>query len=54
MPSYPLDSHIGTPTSEIDTPALLIDLDIMEENIRKMADFFKTVNAETAAACQDA
>lgn len=46
MPSHPLDSHIGTPTSEIDTPALLIDLDIMEENIRKMADFFKTVNAE--------
>lgn len=46
MPPHPLDSHIGTPTSEIDTPALLIDLDIMEENIRKMADFFKTVNAE--------
>ena len=46
MSAIPLDSFIGAPKSEIDTPALLIDLDIMEANIRKMADFFKTVNAD--------
>ena len=37
---------IGIPKEEIDTPALLIDLDVFEANIRTMADFFKTVNAE--------
>jgi len=29
----------GTPVTELDTPALLIDLDAMERNLRKMADF---------------
>ena len=46
MSSSHLDASIGIPKGEIDTPALLIDLDIMEANIQKMADFFKTVNAE--------
>ncbi|MDE0184248.1 MAG: DSD1 family PLP-dependent enzyme [Candidatus Poribacteria bacterium] len=46
MSSPHLDTLIGAPKSEIDTPALLIDLDIMEANIRKMADFFKSVNAD--------
>ena len=40
------DVFIGIPKEEIDTPALLIDLDVFEANIRTMADFFKTVNAE--------
>ncbi|MCZ6676626.1 MAG: DSD1 family PLP-dependent enzyme [Candidatus Poribacteria bacterium] len=40
------DVFIGIPKEELDTPALLIDLDMMETNIQKMADFFKTVNAE--------
>ena len=40
------DVFIGIPKEEIDTPALLIDLDIMESNIQKMADFFSTVNAD--------
>ena len=31
----------GTPKAELDTPAFLIDLDIMEENIRKMATYFE-------------
>lgn len=31
---------IGTAQEDIDTPALLIDLDRMEQNISKMADFF--------------
>ncbi len=31
---------IGRHKSEIDTPALIIDLDAMERNIRRMADYF--------------
>jgi D-serine deaminase-like pyridoxal phosphate-dependent protein len=46
MPSSQFDVFIGIPKAELDTPALLIDLDVMEGNIQKMADFFKTVNAE--------
>ncbi|MEZ5707735.1 MAG: DSD1 family PLP-dependent enzyme, partial [Burkholderiaceae bacterium] len=33
---------IGRPVSAIDTPALVIDLDAMERNILRMADFAKT------------
>lgn len=40
------DVFIGISKEEIDTPALLIDLDVFEANIRTMADFFKTVNAD--------
>jgi len=36
-----VSQSIGIHKSEIDTPALLIDLDVMESNIRFMADFFK-------------
>ena len=43
--SHP-DVFIGISKEEIDTPALLIDLDVFEANIRTMADFFNTVNAE--------
>ena len=35
----------GTPKEELDTPAFLIDLDIMEENIRKMAAYFENRTA---------
>ncbi|MFH2110754.1 MAG: DSD1 family PLP-dependent enzyme [Candidatus Bathyarchaeota archaeon] len=38
--------RIGDPVEEIDTPALLLDLDIMESNIRKMADRFKRMPAD--------
>lgn len=38
-------SLIGMHKIELDTPALLIDLDKMESNIQTMADYFKTVNA---------
>ena len=31
--------------SDLDTPALLIDLDAMEHNIRKMADYYEGMNA---------
>ena len=37
---------IGMHKTELDTPALLIDLDKMEANIRTMAAYFSTVNAQ--------
>ncbi len=32
---------LGTPKSELDTPCYVIDLDVMEGNIGKMADYFE-------------
>lgn len=43
-----MDNHeyeIGLAKHEIDTPALLIDLDIMERNLQRMAAYFRTVEA---------
>ena len=40
------ESYIGRHKSELDTPALLIELDKMEWNIQKMADFFSTVDTD--------
>jgi D-serine deaminase-like pyridoxal phosphate-dependent protein len=37
---------IGAMKSELDTPALLIDLDLMEKNIETMSAYFKTIPAE--------
>jgi len=37
---------IGMDKNDIDTPALLIDLDVMEANIAAMADYFNSVNAD--------
>jgi len=34
------DLYIGMPKEEITTPALILDLDIFEENVRRMAGFF--------------
>lgn len=34
-------SAIGTPLDDLDTPALLLDLDRFEHNVRKMADHFR-------------
>ena len=39
------EPFIGMQKTDLDTPALLIDLDKMEANIQTMADFFTTVNA---------
>ena len=39
------EPFIGMHKTELDTPALLIDLDKMESNIRTMAAYFTTVNA---------
>jgi D-serine deaminase-like pyridoxal phosphate-dependent protein len=38
MPDY---SYIGMEKEEIDTPALLIDLDALEKNLRKMSDYYR-------------
>ena len=39
-------SEIGKPISELDTPALLLDLDIMEYNIKLMADYISSIKAD--------
>jgi len=36
----------GTPKAELDTPALLIDLDVMERNLETAAAFFRSVKAD--------
>jgi D-serine deaminase-like pyridoxal phosphate-dependent protein len=33
--------EVGLHRSQLDTPALLLDLQVMEDNLRRMADFFK-------------
>jgi len=38
-------SEVGVKAHSIDTPALLVDLPAMERNIKKMADYFKGVEA---------
>ena len=40
------EPFIGMHKTELDTPALLIDLDKMEANIQTMADYISTVNAQ--------
>ncbi len=37
--------EIGLRKEELDTPALLIDLDAMERNLQKMAEYFRTTKA---------
>lgn len=36
-----MPSSLGVPKSEIETPALLVDLDAMEHNLRRMSQFFE-------------
>jgi len=38
-------SHVGMSVQGLDTPALLIDLDVMESNIKRMATFFRDKRA---------
>lgn len=38
--------NIGACKDQLDTPVLLIDMDIMESNINKMASYFRSVKAE--------
>ena len=39
------EHSIGLPVKEIDTPALVIDLDVMEDNIARMAKYFAGIDA---------
>ena len=39
---------------DIDTPALILDLDVVEENIRTMARVLRGASAEAQTAFQDA
>lgn len=39
------DSRVGMPVQGIDTPALLIDLDVLKSNIQRMAAFFRDKRA---------
>ncbi len=39
------DSRVGMPVQGLDTPALLIDLDVLESNIERMAAFFRDKRA---------
>lgn len=43
MDSY--QTILGSPREAIDTPSLVIDLDALDRNIKRMADFFATVPA---------
>jgi 3-hydroxy-D-aspartate aldolase len=38
--------EVGLHKSELDTPALLVDLDAMERNLKWMSDFFKDKKAK--------
>ncbi|HGJ63760.1 TPA: DSD1 family PLP-dependent enzyme, partial [bacterium] len=40
------DMPIGLDKHELDTPVLLLDLDIVDSNIKKMAQFFNSVKAD--------
>jgi D-serine deaminase-like pyridoxal phosphate-dependent protein len=40
------EPSIGIHKEQLDTPVLLIDLDVMESNIAKMAEYFRGVDAE--------
>jgi D-serine deaminase-like pyridoxal phosphate-dependent protein len=41
-----LQALTGLPKSEIETPALLVDLDAMEHNLRRMGEFFSNKKAK--------
>ena len=43
--AYNIPYALGMDKWEIDTPALLLDLDVMESNISEMARFFRTASA---------
>ena len=36
----PIFKPVGTPVEQLDTPALVLDLDILEQNIKTLHSFF--------------
>ena len=47
---YAEDMHV----EQIDTPAMVVDLDVMESNLRRVADYAAAHGIAAAAAHQDA
>ena len=43
----PIFQPVGTPVEELDTPAFVVDLDIMERNIRAFQGYFEGIDAKT-------
>ena len=48
------EPFIGMHKTELDTPALLIDLDKMEANIQTMADYLSTVDTQPETTHENA
>lgn len=44
----PIFQPVGTPEAELDTPALVVDLDLMEQNIDTVHSFFRRVKSDGA------
>ena len=42
----PIIKPIGTPVEELDTPALVVDMDALEENIRRVHSLFESTEAK--------
>ncbi len=42
----PIFQPVGTPVEELDTPALVIDLDVMDRNIRTFQGYFAATAAK--------
>jgi D-serine deaminase-like pyridoxal phosphate-dependent protein len=42
----PIFKPVGTPAEQLDTPALVVDLSVLENNIRTMASFFEQSDAK--------
>ena len=42
----PIFQPVGTPIEELDTPALVVDLDIMDRNIEIFQGYFKDSRAK--------
>ena len=45
----PPPAEIGAPVADIDTPALIVDLDALDRNIAKMADFSRSTGVRPAS-----
>ena len=42
----PVLKPVGTPVEELDTPALIVDLDVLDKNIETVHSFFESSQAK--------
>ena len=42
----PIFQPVGTPVEELDTPALVLDLEVMERNIETVHSYFRQADAK--------